>query len=158
VAADGGPSARVGRPATRGEIDTVIRLMASNALEYEVEIPGTHYSGLTNQHLFEILRDQGRDFADNNRTLRKFVAAELRRALDGATRLPTSEELDVLASGFILVWILKRMDAKVRDVRIKALTEQYARAKYKAGYRTPIGIRTGALREAVASATVNITS
>lgn len=134
----------------------MIRLFASSALEYEIAIPGTHYSGLTNQALFEILARQGRDFADNNRTLRKFVAAEIRNALDGATRLPTPDELDRLGAGFILVWILKRMDAKVRDIRVKALTEAYARAKYKAGYRTPIGTRTGALRDAVSRALVEI--
>jgi len=134
----------------------VIRLFASSALEYEIAIPGTHYSGLTNQALFDILAKQGRDFADNNRTLRKFVAAEIRNALDGATRLPTPDELDRLGAGFILVWVLKRMDAKVRDIRVKALTEAYAREKYKAGYRTPIGTRTGALRDAVSRALVEI--
>lgn len=155
--ADGG-AALGGREATRGEIDAVIRLLASSAMEYEVAIPGTHYSGLTNQRLFEILAAQGRDFADNTRTLRKYVAAEMRVALDGATRLPTPDELDRLAAGFVLEWILKRMDARVRDIHVRALTQRYAKAKYRAGYHTPIGTRTGALRDAVADASITLTT
>ena len=146
-----------GRLATKGEIDTVIRLFASNALDYTVDIPGTHYSGLTNQALFDILAGQDRDFAANTRTLRKFVAAELRNVLEGARRLPTPAELDMLAAPMILVWVLKRMDGKVRDERLRPLTERYAQAKFKAGYHTPIGTRTGALRGAVAQAQVTIT-
>lgn len=154
--ADGSiPGAR-GRLATPGEIDTVIRLFASNALDYEITIPGTHYSGLTNQALFEILAGQDRDFAANTRTLRKFVAAELRIALEGARRLPTPTELDRLAAPIILAWILRRMDGRVRDERLRPLTERYARAKYAAGYHTPIGTRTGALRNAVANAQVTV--
>ena len=156
MAADGSVAAPVGRLATRGEIDTVVRLFASNALDYEITIPGTHYSGLTNQALFDILAGQDRDFAANTRTLRKFVAAELRIALEGSRRLPTSDELDRLAAPMILAWVLRRLDGKVRDERLRPLTERYAQAKFKAGYHTPIGIRTGALRSAVAQAQVTI--
>lgn len=156
MAADGGAPRERGRLATRGEIDTVIRLFASNALDFEITIPGTHYSGLTNQALFDILAGQDRDFAANTRTLRKFVAAELRIALEGAARLPTPTELDRMAAPIILAWVLRRMDGKVRDERLRPLTERYARAKFKAGFHTPIGTRTGALRNAVSQAQVTI--
>lgn len=155
--ADGSAPIVYGRPATRGEIDTVIRLFASNALDYTITIPGTHYSGLTNQRLFDILASQDRDFAANTRTLRKFVAAEMRIALEGATRLPTPTELDRLAAPIILAWVLRRMDGLVRDERLRPLTERYAQAKFRAGYLTPIGTRTGALRGAVAAAQVTVT-
>ena len=140
----------------RGRISETIRTLASSALDYEIKIPGTHYSGLTNEHLFEILARQGRDFGHNDPTLRKFVRAEMLLALEGATRLPSEAEFDRLAAGFILAWVLKRMDAKVRDIRVRALTERYAASKLKAGFRTPIGTRTGALRDAVSSALVEI--
>lgn len=145
-----------GRAASRGEIETLIRLQASSALDYTIAIPGEHYGGLTNQELFDILADQGRDFAANTPTLRKFVRSELSAQLARSPRLPTMEELNRMTAELILVWVLKRMDGKVRDVRIRALTERYAREKYRAGYRTPIGTRTGALREAVADATVTV--
>ena len=156
MAADGAfPERRIGRPATTGEINTVVRLF-SQSLRYKIDIPGTHYSGLTNQTLFEILADQGRDFAKNTPTLRKYVAAELRIALEGARRLPTNEELDALTAPIVLAWVVKRLGGKVRDITVRRLTEAYARSKFKAGFKTPIGVRTGALYYAVAEASVTI--
>jgi hypothetical protein len=146
---------RVGRPATAGEIERLIRLYAQS-LDYTVEVPGTHYSGLTNQQLFDILAKQGRDFADNNRALRTYVATELRVHLEDTKRLPTNEELDALAARAVLARVMSRLHGKVRDITVRRLTEAYAKAKYKAGFRTPIGVRTGALYYAVAKAAVVI--
>ena len=61
-----------------------------------------------------------------------------------------------MAAPIILAWVLRRMDGLVRDERLRPLTERYAQAKYRAGYRTPIGTRTGALRSAVARAQVTV--
>jgi len=146
---------RVGRPATAGEIERLIRLYAQS-LDYTVDVPGTHYSGLTNQQLFDILASQDRDFAKNNRALRTYVATELRIHLEGTKRLPTNEELDALAARAVLARVMSRLHGKVRDITVRRLTEAYARAKYKAGFRTPIGVRTGALYYAVAQAAVTI--
>lgn len=143
------------RAATAGEVERLIRLY-SQSLDYTVDVPGTHYSGLTNQQLFDILAKQGRDFADNNRALRTYVAAELRIHLEGSRRLPTNEELDALAARAVLARVMSRLHGKVRDITVRRLTEAYARAKYKAGFRTPIGVRTGALYYAVAKAAVHI--
>lgn len=146
---------RIGRPATAGEIERLIRLYAQS-LDYTVYVPGTHYSGLTNQQLFDILARQGRDFADNNRALRTYVATELRIHLEGTKRLPTNEELDALAARAVLARVMSRLHGKVRDITVRRLTEAYARAKFKAGFKTPIGVRTGALYYAVAKAAVVI--
>ena len=146
---------RIGRPATAGEIERLIRLY-SQSLQYTVEVPGTHYSGLTNQQLFDILARQDRDFAKNNRALRTYVAAELRLHLEDTRRLPTNEELDALAARAVLARVMSRLHGKVRDITVRRLTEAYARAKFKAGFKTPIGVRTGALYYAVAKAAVVI--
>ena len=146
---------RIGRPATAGEIERLIRLY-SQSLQYTVEVPGTHYSGLTNQQLFDILARQDRDFAKNNRALRTYVATEIRLHLEGTRRLPTNEDLDALAARAVLARVMSRLHGKVRDITVLRLTEAYARAKYKAGFRTPIGVRTGALYYAVAEAAVHI--
>ena len=82
---------RIGRPATAGEIERLIRLY-SQSLKYTIAIPGEHDGGLTNQALFEILAKQagvdpavanaivrtgrtnrhiGQDIADLVRTFRK---------------------------------------------------------------------------------------
>ena len=146
---------RIGRPATAGEIERLIRLY-SQSLDYTVDVPGTHYSGLTNQQLFDILASQDRDFAKNNKALRTYVAAELRIHLEGTRRLPTNEELDALAARAVLARVMSRLHGKVRDITVRRLTEAYAKAKYKAGFRTPIGVRTGALYYAVSKAAVVI--
>ena len=146
---------RIGRPATAGEIERLIRLYAQS-LRYTIAIPGEHDGGLTNQALFEILAKQGRDFGANNRSLRNYVATEIRIHLEGTRRLPTNEDLDALAARAVLARIMSRLHGKVRDITVRRLTEAYARAKYKAGFRTPIGVRTGALYYAVAEAAVHI--
>lgn len=146
---------RIGRPATAGEIERLIRLY-SQSLKYTIAIPGEHDGGLTNQALFEILAKQGRDFGANNRSLRNYVATEIRIHLEGTRRLPTNEDLDALAARAVLARIMSRLHGKVRDITVRRLTEAYARAKYKAGFRTPIGVRTGALYYAVAEAAVHI--
>lgn len=156
MAADGYASERrVGRPATAGEIERLIRLY-SQSLDYTVEVPGTHYSGLTNQQLFDILAKQDRDFAKNNRALRTYVATELRLHLEDTRQLPTNEDLDALAARAVLARVMSRLHGKVRDITVRRLTEAYARAKYKAGFKTPIGVRTGALYYAVSQAAVVI--
>jgi len=146
---------RVGRPATAGEIERLIRLYAQS-LKYTIAIPGEHDGGLTNQALFEILAKQGRDFGANNRSLRNFVATEIRIHLEGTRRLPTNEELDAIGARAVLARIMSRLHGKVRDITVRRLTEAYARAKFKAGFKTPIGVRTGALYYAVAKAAVVI--
>lgn len=154
--ADGyAPERRIGRPATAGEIERLIRLY-SQSLDYTIDIPGTHYSGLTNQQLFEILASQDRDFGKNNRALRTYVATEIRIHLEGTRRLPTNEELDALAARAVLARVMSRLHGKVRDITVRRLTEAYARAKFKAGFKTPIGVRTGALYYAVSRAAVHI--
>jgi hypothetical protein len=152
--ADGyAPERRVGRPATAGEIERLIRLY-SQSLDYTVEVPGTHYSGLTNQQLFDILASQDRDFAKNNRALRTYVATELRLHLEDTRQLPTNEDLDALAARAVLARVMSRLHGKVRDITVRRLTEAYARSKFKAGFKTPIGVRTGALYYAVSQAAV----
>jgi hypothetical protein len=139
----------------RGEIDRAVRRLTSS-LRFRIEIPGTHYSGLTNQQMLEIRQREGRDFAANNRTMRAHVAAFVRIALEGATRMPTVAEVERLQAAAVLEWILKRVDYEVRDVRIPLLTPAYQKRKRAAGFLGPVGVRTGAWREALMAATVEI--
>ncbi len=155
MAADGSAGAARGRVATAFEVRTVVRLF-SETLDFTLDIPGTHYGGLTNAELFAILADQGRDFAKNNRTLRQHVKVEVQNLLDGATRLPTERELEAMARAVILDWTVRRMERSVRDVSIARLSAEYAKRKLKdplARFQTT-GMRTGALRDAVAEAQV----
>lgn len=141
------------RAPTAGELNAAIRRL-SPSLDFVLRVPGTHYGGLTNQELLEVLAANGRDFAANNATLKRHVATVVSLALEGATRLPTQHEVDKLREAATLEWILKRLNYEVRDVRIKMNTNDYQKLKRKAGFDGPVGVRTGALREAVQKARV----
>ena len=144
------------RAATPGEIQAAIRRLTSS-LRFRLVIPGTHYSGLTNQDLLLVRQREGRDFAANTAALRRYVGTFLRITLEGARRLPTVAEFEALQSAAILEWILKRIDYEVRDVPIPLLTPAYARRKAAAGFGDrPVGVWHGDWREAVAQARVEM--
>lgn len=148
--ADGGISTR---RVTPGEIEALIRRLTGQ-VEFALDVPGTRRGGLTNQALLEILAAHGRDFARNNVTLRRYVATSCRLAFEGATRLPTRSEVEAVEKTAIIDWILKRFRYEVRDVRIKLNTNTYQRAKARAGFSGPVGVRSGELVDAVARANV----
>lgn len=151
--ADG--SVFVGRPAAPHEIDAAIRVL-TRTLRYEIDVPGLHYSGLTHEHLLEILDRQGRPFLENTRSLREHVATVLRIAYDGARTMPAVSELEAIAKVAILDWIVRRRFGGDSDVRLRAWTEAYRKRRFRQGYTGPIGVRRGSLRAAVAAATVVI--
>lgn len=150
--ADGATTARAASPR---DVQSAVRRIAS-ALRFEVRVPGTHYSGLTYEHLLQILDDQGRPFLDNTRSLRAHVGLVLGLAFEGARQVPTVRELERVASAALLDWIVRRRFGGDSDVRMRALTPRYREAKGKAGFTGPLGVRTGALRDAVKRARVEI--
>lgn len=153
MAADG--SVFVGRTARPHEIDAAIRVL-TRTLRYEIEVPGLHYSGLTYEHLLEILDRQGRPFLANTRSLREHVATVLRVAYEGARSMPPVAELEAIAKVAILDWIVRRRFGGDSDVRLRAWTEAYRKRRFRQGYTGPIGWRRGDLRAAVSRATVVI--
>lgn len=136
--------------ATPAQLNAAIKRLTSS-LTFKLTIPGTHYSGLTNEAILAIRAKEGRPFGANSLSLRRHVATYLRLVLEGATRVPRVSEIEALQRAAILEWIVQRIDGKVRDVRIRALTRDYQRAKLRKGYDGPPGVRTGAWRDAVAS-------
>lgn len=153
MAADGSVPAH--SVATHGQIEEVIRGLA-RSLDFRLEIPGTHYSGLTNQQLLDVRIREGRPFDANNATLRRHVGTFLRLALEGARRMPSDAEFEHLMQAAVLEWIIARIDYKVRDVRIRLLTNAYQKRKRAAGFSGPPGVRTGAWLDAVHRARVVI--
>ena len=97
MAADG--SVFVGRNARPHEIDAAIRVL-TRTLRYEIEVPGLHYSGLTYEHLLEILDRQGRPFSANTRSLRSTRRDGASHGLRGRARtMPPVAELEAIAKG-----------------------------------------------------------
>lgn len=100
--------------ALRDAITVAIRAFAAQ-LTFALEIPGRHYSGLSNQALFDILAANGRNFAAVTRPLREHVQKVLADTfLTGEQRF-SPVAMKQYASDAILEWIVARFDGVAGD-------------------------------------------
>lgn len=144
-------SATAPRPADLGAITRWVR-ERFRASTWSIRVPGVHpSSGLTYDDLLDILEAQGRDFRAETTALDRFVLSELQLRFEELRRIPTVREFNEAMGLAVLSWIVKRFEGKVRDVKLRRLSLDYARAKRRAGYGDrPIGVRTGSLALRVA--------
>ncbi len=142
-----GPT-RADRAALKRRLAAVLKQFAK-ALEFEIKVPGAHYSGLGNEELLDILAAQGRDFRADTRQLRVHVELALREAFEDEGAVPLRLEVEQEAKVAILEWVAARMDGRIRDERITALTPDYAKRKRATHPGRPVGKRTGALFDAL---------
>lgn len=137
----------------RDEIRAAIREMTDRP--FEIRVPGSHDGGISNQDLFAVLAAQGRDFLDVNRAMMAHCLRVLDEALLAAGDIPTKSDIRERLSDAAVEWALKRMRGEIRDVRVKALTYEYALRKRKDGYGdNPVGVRTGQLFAALERARI----
>lgn len=126
--------------------------------EFRFKIPGGHYSGLSNQALYEILASQGRDFAAPSRALNEHVKLTILSEFEGMAT-PSINALKQCAATAVLEWIVSRWETRVRDVPIKRLPQgsgTWFERKRKRGLDLRVGIASGALLEAANDAVVRI--
>ena len=117
---------------------------------FEIHVPGGHYSGLSNEHLFAILASQERDFLDVNRAMVAYCERELEKALLNGGQVPSTTTLADRLTDAAVGYARGRMEGRIRDIRVRALTYRYAVAKAKAGYGDrPVGVRTKVLIESL---------
>ncbi len=126
----------------------------AGAFHWALSIPGTHYSGLTNQHLLEIMEANGRPFASDTPQLRDHVRARLLAAFASAD-WERSRAVDIAARA-VREWIVRRLDEQGLDVELKPLNADYAHWKQAHGYSSQIGRKTGAWRGSLANAVVEV--
>ena len=112
--------------AARTQAEAAVAQFAQQ-LSFALRIPGRHYSGLSNQDLFDILAAQGRDFAANTRPLRDHVAKVLRDVFVDGDEPVTDASLKQYASDAILEWIVARFEGKQHDVSMRALSRSWLR-------------------------------
>jgi hypothetical protein len=112
---------------------------------WEIEVPGTHYSGLSNTELLEVRAAEGRGFNAHTVQLDQHVTKELTRRWAGFdARVVTVDELREDAADAVRIYVATRILHGGVDVPVPALTPRYAAAKRKAGYGgRPIGVRRG---------------
>lgn len=123
-------------------------------MEWDLTVPGQHYSGLSNQQLLEILAGQGRDFAEDTDELRKHVSDVLRSKF---RKVWDPDEAGSVAQDAILAWIVDRFESQGPDISLTPLSINYAAWKAAKGLDSRIGIAQGRLLRAVRKARITIT-
>lgn len=142
--------ARETKPLSEAAVAREVKAIARE-VEWSLGVPGRHYSGLSYDALLDVLEKQEREFRRDTSALRRSVLADVQIRFASLGRAPTWAEFRAAYAEAVLAFVVKRFDAKVRDVPMRRLTVRYAEAKAKAGYGgNPIGTRTGALAARVA--------
>lgn len=140
----GAPSADVATQAAR----------FAGAFHWALSIPGTHYSGLSNNALMEVMEANGRPFLSDTPELRDHVRDRLVAAFASAAW--DAERAVAVAARAVREWIVRRIDEQGLDVDLKPLDGDYRSAKIADGHDGRIGIRTRAWRGSVANAVVEV--
>lgn len=139
---------RRARAELKRQLAAAFRALAKT-LAFEIAVPGGHYSGLSNQQIFENWADQGRDFGAATRRLRDHVRLALSDQFGDGDHVPLRFEVDEAVKAAVLEWVAARLDGRATDVNLAPLSEGYRREKRRAGYGGRPGTRTGALRDAL---------
>jgi hypothetical protein len=109
------------------------------SFSFELIMPGTHYSGLSNQELLELFQENDRDFAQDTPELRSYAVERMAASLAGKQR--DDDAAGELAASAIKDWIVGRIEEQGRDISLKALSPAYRASKVAAGFDPRIGIR-----------------
>lgn len=125
-------------------IRTLVNQFVRSILSVQLRVPGSHYSGLSNQALLEVRVREGRDFDQwtvqaKQRIERKLVAKYRDRG-----RLPSVAEIEADASEEFVAIVKERVERGGLDIKLEKLSKAYAVRKRKEGYGSkPIGVLRG---------------
>jgi hypothetical protein len=133
----------------------VIKAFTGRGFGFDIEIPGTHYSGLTNQAMLEVRENEGRMFASDGAAIQVWLRKELNERFDGTGSVPSLAAITDLAEKLVRQRIIDRVKLGGIDVAVPALTAKYAAWKRKKGkgYK-PVGEFSGRWLRAVAKARI----
>tara|TARA_R110000868_G_scaffold62436_1_gene188645 strand:+ start:291 stop:719 length:429 start_codon:yes stop_codon:yes gene_type:complete len=120
----------------------------ARSLQYVMRIPGSH-GAISNEDLFDILAQGGRDFGADSPRLRAYITEALVAQFAGDKRMPGQAQLRQIASAAIVEWVVMRFENMLRDVPIKPNASAYRAWKREHATYTAPGMRTGALRTAI---------
>lgn len=126
----------------------------SQSFQWTLSIPGTHYSGLSNQELLEIFEAQGRPFAQDTPELRAHVRERVAAAF--ASGPWERARAAAVAARAVREWIVRRLDQQGLDVELEELDPDYRAQKVADGFSSKIGVRTGAWRGSLANGVVEV--
>jgi hypothetical protein len=130
----------------------------SKAFAWSLHVPGTHASGPTFDELLGYLEASGRPFLKDTKALRAYVRTELLAFVERLRRAPTELELRDAAAKLVPIFVAKRLENKVHDVRIKRNEQRYLRRKLRLHGESRPGIATGQTLAALVEARATVTT
>lgn len=149
----GGPGPAPQRPVAPAELARAVKnrvALFCRTVRFEIEVPGQHYSGLSNDALLEILANQGRDFLDNTSVpAKQILAKRMQESFTGFPREPTLRELRDEYAKQLRLLICNERFAGGGDQKLSPLTPEYAAWKRKKVGSRPVGVLRGRLLAAV---------
>lgn len=124
-------------------------------LEFEIELKGNHYSGLSNQEILTLFQKHGRDFAEDNSVIRSKVEDALLKAFENK---PWDDDTAAeVAEDAIREWIVFRVQAGGADVVLPPLSSEYLARKLRRGEDSRVGIKKGKWLKSLQKAKVIVT-
>jgi hypothetical protein len=148
---DEGPRSERGRQRLRREIRAAVDAFLAST-QWSVRVPGTHGpSGLSNQELFAVRAEEGRDFLQRTVQLDQDTRPKMRALFSTWPRVPSVAELREAYSDMVVAYIADtRFEAGGGDILLTPLSAEYAKQKAADGYGgEPIGVATGEHRDAL---------
>jgi hypothetical protein len=130
----------------------------SRAFAWTLHVPGTHDSGPTFDEILGWLEASGRPFLKDNKGLRSYVRTELLAFAERLRRAPTGLELRDAAAKLIPIYVAKRLENKLQDVRIKRNAASTLRRKMRLYGESRPGIASGETLAAVAESRATVTT
>ena len=138
------PSRPPPTPVTARSITAFASQFTRSIRSIDVRIPGSHYSGLSNQQLLAVRVREGRDFDAWTAQLRQKLSQHLQQLWRARGSIPSIDEATQDAQAFLHDAIVERVEQGGDDVMLQPLTRAYAQHKAKAGKGArPIGVLTG---------------
>lgn len=124
-------------------------------MTFEVQLHGQHYGGLSNQALFEQLKEKAEWDAMTD-SLGELVSERLTEAFYA---MPWSRSTALrIAARAVRDRIVERFQRQGVDIDVSPNSSEYAARKRSDGFGSRVGIRTGALLGAVKEATVTVSA
>lgn len=125
-----------------------------NSFDYQVVVPGRHYSGLSNQKVFDLFAEHGRDFGAYTNELKDELVKELLREMAGEP-WDFNTAVDV-AARVIRKRIIERVAGSVSDVPLSPLSADWVAKKRQKGWYSRVGAARGKFQASLGKARILI--
>lgn len=112
-----------------------------NTFDFDIQVPGSHGRGLSNQQMLEIFSANGRDFAEPTDAMMAEIRKELISKTEGKP-LDYNTIVDI-AANTIRNWIVGRVKGDIRDVSLAPLTADWLQKKRRRGWSLEVGQARG---------------